>query len=64
MGAWRDNPAREQQSKLTERSKNQRQDYHRERTQPASKAYADGWDRIWGHKARWGWMDRKGKGDK
>lgn len=56
-----DNPARESGARMTERSKHQKQDYHRERTQPASKAYAEGWDRIWGREARWGWMNRKSR---
>jgi hypothetical protein len=36
--------------RLTERCKNQSQDHHDIRSQPASDAYAEGWARIWGSK--------------
>ncbi len=51
VGTHRDNPARERNEKLTERHPIQSKDYHPERSQPASEAYAEGWDRIWGQKA-------------
>lgn len=47
----REDPVKDSAAKLTERSGAQRQDYHAIRTPArASRAYCDGWERIWGRR--------------